>query len=155
MRATDIIERIIATLQSELSAATAAARETAGEATDDESRPENKYDTRALEASYVASAQAHYAKDLAEALQAYRNLALPPEDINAPVALGRLVTTLSPQGRETYFIGPARGGLEIPIADETVVTVLTPQSPLGAQLLGKRVGGRTEGTPSRAIIRVQ
>lgn len=146
---TEILSAIISTLERELKAAYQSARATAEEATDEESRPENKYDTRALEASYVASAQAHYAKDLGEALQAYRNLTLRHD--SAQIAIGSLVTTLGPAGREVFFIGPAQGGLEITTASGAIV-VLTPKSPLGSQLIGKSLGANAG---ERKILRVE
>lgn len=150
MQKPELVASIIAIIDGELAAASKAALESAEEATDEESRAENKYDTRALETSYVASAQAGYAKDLKTALQAYRNLTLPSEPHSGPTAIGSLVTTLGPQGREQFFIGPARGGLELPAATGNV-TVLTPKSPLGSQMLGKSLG---QNVGERKILRI-
>jgi hypothetical protein len=47
-----------------------------------------------------------------------------------------------------YFLGPARGGLTLPWA-EGEVTVITPTSPLGRQLLGQTIGA-TVTLPGRA-----
>ncbi len=151
MQKSELLAAVIATIEKELAAATQAAVESAEEATDEESRPENKYDTRGLEASYVASAQAHYALDLKEALQAYRNFVPPDSNPANPIALGSIVTTLGPAGRETFFLGPARGGLEIQSPNGTI-TILTPKSPLGSQLLGQRLGGQAS---QRKILRVE
>lgn len=150
MQKTDIVQAIIAVIEDELASATRSAKETADEATDDESRPENKYDTRGLEASYVASAQAYYAKDLHDALQAYRNLSSQNQKASNLIAIGSLVTTLSNNGREQFFIGPARGGLEI-----SDITVLTPSSPLGSKLIGKTMGGKTSDAANRTIIKIE
>lgn len=149
-----IVAAVTETLERELAIATQAALEAADSATNEESRPENKYDTRGLEASYVASAQAHYAKDLKAALQAYRNLSASEFPAGRSLALGALATTLSAHGRERFFLGPARGGLEIP-SEEGPITVVTPQSPLGRSLLGKQVGERTGGPTSRTVIRIE
>lgn len=151
MQKQEIVDRIVAIIQQELASASKAALQSAEEATDEESRPENKYDTRALETSYVASAQAGYAKDLKEALQAYKNLSLPTEPSSGPVAIGSIVTTLGPTGREQFFIGPARGGLEIE-SETGPIIVLTPKSPLGGQLIGKSLGGNAN---ERRILRVE
>ncbi len=151
MQKQELVERITAIIEQELEAAFKAALESAEEATDEESRAENKYDTRALETSYVATAQAGYAKDLKDALQAYRNLAISDIANTGPAAVGSLVTTLGNAGREQFFIGPARGGLEF--ATETgPITVLTPKSPLGSQLIGKSLGG---SAGDRRILRVE
>ncbi|MDQ8201670.1 hypothetical protein [Pelagicoccus sp. SDUM812003] len=145
-----IVEQIVSIVEKELKAAKQAALESAEEATDEESRAENKYDTHALETSYVASAQAHYAKDLTQALQAYRNLSL-ADGASGPVAIGSLVTTLGPNGREQFFMGPARGGLELD-TEQGPVTVLTPKSPLGSQLVGKTLG---MNAGPRKILRIE
>lgn len=150
MQKQEIVDRIVAIIQQELATASKAALESAEEATDEESRQENKYDTRALETSYVASAQAGYAKDLKAALQAYKNLSLSGQPSSGLVAIGSIVATLGPAGREQFFIGPARGGLEIESEAGTIV-VLTPKSPLGSQLIGKSLGGNAS---ERRILRV-
>lgn len=154
MEKKNIVETIESTIEREIETATQAAMEAAGSATDEESRQENKYDTRGLEASYVASAQASYAKELKDGLQAYHNLTLVPFKNDNPVALGALVTTLSSNGQERFFIGPAHGGLEIEDEDGTV-TVLTTHSPIGEKLIGKRVGDHTAGEPRYTVIRVE
>jgi transcription elongation GreA/GreB family factor len=41
--------------------------------------------------------------------------------------------------RFLYFIGPSNGGLEIDFGRQEV-TVITPQSPLGQNLMGKKAG---------------
>ncbi|MDQ8186092.1 hypothetical protein [Pelagicoccus sp. SDUM812002] len=151
MQKQEIVDRIIGIVEQELTSASKAALESAEEATDEESRPENKYDTRALETSYVASAQAGYAKDLRTALQAYRNLVLSKEANSGPAAIGSLVTTLGNAGREQFFIGPARGGLELQTEVGPII-VLTPKSPLGSQLIGKGLGG---SAGDRRILRVE
>lgn len=151
MQKQEIVERIITIIEQELESASKAALESAEEATDEESRPENKYDTRALETSYVASAQAGYAKDLKDALQAYRNLDANDLPNSGPAAIGSIITTLGNAGREQFFIGPARGGLEIDSGTGSI-TVLTPKSPLGAQLIGKDLGG---SAGERRILRVE
>lgn len=151
MTKTEIVESIISIIKRELEAASKAALESAEEATDEESRPENKYDTRALETSYVASAQAGYAKDLRTALQAYKNLTLSHDSPTNAVAIGSLVTTLGSNGREQFFIGPARGGLELETSSGPI-TVLTPKSPLGSQMMGKSLGG---SAGERKILRLE
>ena len=41
--------------------------------------------------------------------------------------------------RSTYFIGPTSGGLEADFQGEEIM-VITPQSPLGQNLMGKKQG---------------
>lgn len=146
-----IIEEIVRYIEKELEGAKEAAIESAESATDDESKQEGKYDTRGLETSYLASAQALYAQDLIESLDAYHNLQL-PENPTA-VALGCVVTTLSTSGKEFFFVGPAHGGIKVHVDDQTAF-VITPQSPIGHELIGKTVGGKTEDDSERTVIRI-
>ena len=71
-----LVEMIAAKLEAELKSAKEAAMETYAAATGEESRPENEYDTRALEASYLAGAQAQRAREIEEALIMYKFLEL-------------------------------------------------------------------------------
>lgn len=139
MEKSRLLEAILAALQDELALQTEAAQTSRDEATDEESRAEDKYDMRGQLAAYVAAGQAKMAGEIADALAAYRALSsrafLPGE----PISTGALVTLEARERRAVYFLGPARGGLELTI-DDTPVTVITAASPLGRQLAGKRVG---------------
>ena len=42
-----------------------------------------------------------------------------------------------------YFLGPRAGGTEV-IHDRKEILVITPQSPLGEQLLGKKAGDQPQ-----------
>ena len=75
-----LVATIIAQLEKTLQGTTQAALEAAQSATDDEAKSESKYDTRGLEASYLASGQAHYAKELKEPVS-YTHLTLPTSDL--------------------------------------------------------------------------
>ena len=118
---------------------TKAALATHAEATDDENKAEDKYDTRGLEASYLAHGQSKAAEEAALALAQFRALA--PRDFSAadPIGLGALVVLDNKGVRSRYFIGPRAGGTEIEV-DGKPVMVVTPQSPLGRQLLGRKQG---------------
>ncbi len=133
-----LLAQIIARLQAELVMLTAAALATHAEATDEENKAEDKYDTRGLEASYLAHGQSKAAEDAALAVAQFQALA--PRDFAAdsPVSIGALVV-LEGHDRSHYFIGPRAGGTAVPHADHTVL-VITPQSPLGRQLMGRRQG---------------
>lgn len=134
-----LLDQLIAHLAAELEAMTNAALATHAEATDDENRAEDKYDTRGLEASYLAHGQSKAAEEAALAVAQFR--ALPVRDFTAadPIGLGALVTLEGRNGRSSYFIGPRAGGTEVAVEGATVM-VVTPQSPLGRQLLGRKQG---------------
>ena len=111
-----------------------AARAAHAEATDEQSKAENKYDTRGLEASYLARGQSRQAAEVGQALLQYRALSL---GVSASVEVGALVQLSAGRDVSWYFLGPRAGGLEVTVAGQEI-TVITPQSPLGSQLLGRR-----------------
>ena len=141
----EIITTIIARLESDLSLFTAAALHAHAAATHAECQPDNKYDTTALEASYLAQGQANRAQEIRQSLEAYRVLTLPEFDDDSPVRLGALVTLEDEEGgRRRIFIGPHAGGMKLGDPAGEIV-VITPVSPLGKQLLGLTVGDEVPG----------
>ena len=132
-------EAILAQLRAELALQVGAAQSARDEAISEESRAASKYDTHGQEAAYLAEGQAKLAAEIDVSLALYAALPLPEFGPNAVIALGALVE-LSARGRTAwYFLGPRAGGLELRV-DDRAILVLTPQSPLGRHLLGKRVG---------------
>ncbi|UFS68775.1 GreA/GreB family elongation factor [Geomonas sp. RF6] len=117
-----------------------AARTAHRAATDSENIPDNKYDTLSLEASYVAQGQANRAQEIRGALESYRHLEVRGFSADSAVRLTALVTLEDEEGtQKRIFLGPAAGGLRI--SDEAgEITVITPHSPLGRQILGREVG---------------
>jgi transcription elongation GreA/GreB family factor len=138
-----LIRQIIAALEMELEGYARSARSAHAGATDEQSKAENKYDTRGLEASYLARGQSRQAAEVVDAIHRYRTLATDAFGPGEPVDLGALVEVEDGKGRELYFLGPRAGGLEITMGKRTVL-VLTPQSPLGQQLVGRKQGDRFE-----------
>src|SRR3954462_5483472 len=108
----DLISLIVAKISAELQAITMAARATHAEATNEENKAEDKYDTRGLEASYLAHGQSKAAEEAAQAGAQFS--ALPVRDFSPgePISLGALVR-LEGRGVNLYFIGPRAGGTEI------------------------------------------
>ena len=135
----DLIRRITAHLSDVLAAGTKAARATSDAATDPDSKAENKYDTRNLEASYLARGQSKQAAEIEAAIEAFGKLdgrAFAPGE---PAELGALVELEGAGERTSYFIGPKAGGTEV-IHQKREVLVITPASPLGEQLMGRKQG---------------
>jgi len=118
-----------------------AARKSHAEATHESSKAENKYDTRGLEAAYLAGGQARQARENMEAIKAYQKLALKDFSAEDPIDLGALVEVEASGERSLYFIGPKSGGLEIHLRGKEV-TVITPPSPMGQNLMEKTAGHR-------------
>ena len=139
MNKNDLVRKITAQLEVDLAALKAAALETYSAATGDESKPENKYDTRALEASYLAGAQAKRAADLEASLGVFKTLGVKNFDSKSRIESTALVD-VDLDGKETrVFIAPARISRSLTF-ENTTIQVITPQSPLGEALLGLKVG---------------
>jgi transcription elongation GreA/GreB family factor len=141
-------QQIIATLIADLAVISNAARAAHAAATHAECLPDNKYDTTALEASYIAQGQANRAQDIRLALEAYRKLQLQDFDDVTPIRLTALVTLEDDDGASRQvFLGPEAGGLKI-AGDTGEIVVITPASPLGRNLIGKRVGDQLQTGPA-------
>ena len=73
----------------------------------------------------------------------------------AACGIGAFIEVETANGRACYFLGPRAGGTEI-MHGRREVLVITPQSPLGQQLVGKKQGDRWEvrlgGVRSRCRI---
>ena len=134
-----LIKKIVARLAGELEVYFRAAQASRAEATHEQSKAENKYDTRGLEASYLARGQSKQAAEIQEAIAAFEKLDPRKFSAGEPIAVGAFVE-LEVNGEKTaYFIGPRAGGTEVR-HDKREVWVITPQSPLGAQLMGRKQG---------------
>jgi transcription elongation GreA/GreB family factor len=136
-----LIKQIIAQLASGLELYYHAARASRAEATHEQNKAENKYDTRGLEASYLARGQSRQAAETEKDIQQFEALVVRPFNPAEPIDIGALVELKGKDGGTFYFMGPRAGGTEV-IHEGTEVLVITPQSPLGQQLLGKKTGDR-------------
>lgn len=134
-----VLDQLRAVLQADLDTLTRAAQGAFAAATDPDSKAENKYDTRTLEASYIARGQAKRVVELQEAVQAFSALSGVELDEGSTASLGSLVALEGPDGRDHYFIGPSEGGTEV-VHEGREIVVITPSSPLGQKLVGRRVG---------------
>jgi transcription elongation GreA/GreB family factor len=157
MDKTAVIQKILDTLQTELETYTRAAKFSHAEATAEENRAENKYDTRGLEASYLAAGQANKVMELEASLETFEGLKEQP--VSDAIEIGSLVELQQDGFVEWYFLGPTAGGTEIEI-DDTEVLVITPESPLGSQIMGLEagakasleLGGRTQKAVVQAVL---
>ena len=125
-----VLEQTLATLQ----AAHAAAREGA---THEQAKPENDKDTRAIEQSYLARGQAMRIEALQAGLAALGTMSLAEGEVGR---VGALVEAEEDGEPVTFFLAPEGGGTRL----EGGVQVVTPASPLGRALLGKRAGDEVE-----------
>ena len=138
-----IVKKIIAKLNEGMALSLKAARTAHEEATHEESKAEDKYDTRGLEAAYLAGGQAKQAAETEKAIVAYESLVLDKFTEKTLIDLTALVELESDGERIFYFLGPTSGGLELS-HDGKLVLVITPQAPLGQNLIGKKVGDKVK-----------
>jgi transcription elongation GreA/GreB family factor len=141
MNKAELLHQIVANLGESLATLDKAARASHEEATHESSKAESKYDTRGLEAAYLAGGQARQAREILDSIQLYQSLAVRAFAPDEPIDLTALVELDSDAMRSWYFLGPKNGGLEVEFQGREV-TVITPQSPLGQNLMGKKSGQR-------------
>ncbi|MBL9151975.1 MAG: hypothetical protein JNK37_05810 [Verrucomicrobiales bacterium] len=140
MDKSQVINALRTELESQFRRVTGAADEARGYATDPDSKAENKYDTRTVEASYLAAGQAAKAEELAATLQTFATWTPPGFAPDAAIALGALVETAGEDGhRAAFLLAPVGGGLDTEV-DGIVTTVVSPQASLFQRLQGARVG---------------
>ena len=136
-----LVKKIIAQLAGGRELYTKAARAAHAEATHEQSKAENKYDTRGLEASYLARGQSRQVAEADQSIQQFEALALRDFGPQDAIELGAFVELEGRDGRMCYFIGPRAGGTEV-VHQKQEVLVITPPSPLGQQLMGRKQGDR-------------
>jgi transcription elongation GreA/GreB family factor len=139
----ELIQKVVAQLVDELELLTKAARAAHSEATHESSKAENKYDTRGLEASYLARGQSKQAAEVMHAIEEFEKMS--PREFTAgdEIDISAVVIVESKKDRSAYFIGPRAGGTEV-AHDGHEVLVITPQSPLGQQLVGRKQGDQVK-----------
>jgi transcription elongation GreA/GreB family factor len=135
----ELVKRVIEKLEEERRTLAEAALNTYEAATHEESEPEDQYDTRGLEASYLAGAQA---KRVAEIEQFITTLKfLEPKEFKGeePISATALVE-LDHDGKSSWcFLLPKGGGMSVEFEGHQV-QIVTPKSPMGEALVGRHAG---------------
>lgn len=137
-----ILGAIVDALRAEFDTLQSTSQKTRAAGNDAESKAEGKYDTRSIEDNYLADGLARQAHGAAQAGAAYKDFAPPLFGPDSRIDLGALVQLAFPDETHWFFLGPAGGGIEV-ISEGTPITVLTPESPLGRQLMGLKIGDAT------------
>ena len=134
-----LVAAVLEQLERELVHARAAAQAAREAATAEENRPENEYDTRALEASFLARGQANRVAELEHAIHVLREFPLRSFTDRDKIQAGALVCVTCDGVEHLHLILPSGAGLQIASAG-LKISVVTTTSPLGIELLGKGVG---------------
>lgn len=135
-----LLQTLVTKLQVDFETLKRAALATYEDATHEETKPENKYDTRALEASYLAGAQAQRVSETSELLLFCQNLRIRAQD---KIAIGAYIETTCGEKDNCFFYLPQGGGISF-VVDEKQVQVMTPASPLGKAIQGLSEGSAAE-----------
>lgn len=143
MNKAELIAAICRKVESDLNAVDAAAAAAHEAATSPENKSENQYDTRGIEASYLAGAQAKRVAELEEILIACQ--ATHPKDFTADevIAPTALVGLEFGTKKSSVLILAKGAGISVDFNGVTVQTI-TAQSPLGEALIGSKVGDTAE-----------
>ncbi len=133
-----LIEQFALLMEADLNVLLQSAQVAYEAATHSENKAEDQYDTRGLEASYLAEAQGKRSSQLNADLHLFRTIELKKFTKKTPIQATALVT-VDCEGKETtYLLMPCAGGLTTEYKGQRI-QVITPQSPIGAALLGKQV----------------
>ncbi len=145
-----LLEQIIAQLAITHQTALDAAKRAHETATNEENTPENEYDTLSLEAAYLAHGQSQRVAECAADIQAFKALDHSNPRTLQQVILGSLVELVDENDQTKWvFFGPGAGGLKLQMSNSSEnieITVVTPSSPLGQELLNRKVDDEVELT---------
>ena len=126
-----IVSQLVQQLESDLCALEEVAHSSKEYVTDGDVKPEGKYDTRAIEASYLAGAQEKRVEEIKLDLQMLKDLELHP---SSSAQLGSLVKIKFNNEDRLYFISSTAGGSIVNI-NGTTVLVISVFSPIGSEIL--------------------
>jgi transcription elongation GreA/GreB family factor len=138
-----LLEELIKRSKNELADLEEAAKANREFATDQEFKAESKYDTRALEASYLASAEAKRVEEIKLEIQILEEVDLEASKKLGEISIGALVELQHENQKRLYLLIPTAGGTLLKI-EEDVVLVVSVFSPIGDALMGLREGEEFE-----------
>lgn len=131
-----ILKALLTELEEELHRLMAANERASAGATASESKAETKWDTCGLEASYLARGHAEQFKTLAAEVHNLRGF-VAPDYTDRSIGVGALVEVELGGDAMLFFLLHCGGGIDL-VVEGREVTVITPESPVGAALLDKR-----------------
>jgi transcription elongation GreA/GreB family factor len=140
----EVKEALRAAIARTLATTAHAAKDAAEGATHEENRSEGDKDMRATEQSYIARGQAMRAEVLAEELARIESTSVRSYGEEDAIGPGALVeVSIDGEEQRVFFVLPWGGGTELTVRG-TRVMVITPASPVGRALIGRRVGDELE-----------
>jgi hypothetical protein len=131
-----ILKAVIAELEEELRRQLKGQRSAAEGATHADARAETKWDTCGLEQSYLARGLAKQVEGLALQVEELRSF-VPPDFSGKAIDIGALVEAEMNGEELLFFLLNCGGGTELSVQGKEIA-VITPRSPVGAALVGRR-----------------
>lgn len=132
-----LINQVKNHLLAELSILLEAANQAHSAAVDEQSIAETQYDTLAIEAGYLAEGQSKRALTIQTEVERLKQLSIRDFTSDMPISLGALVQLAKDEAKQHwFFILPAAAGYKGSF-DDSDFTVITPQSPMGNELIDK------------------
>ncbi len=152
-----ILQQLISQMEHDLAMLVQSALAAKDAATHTESKAEDQYDTRGLEASYLAGAQAGRVQEMEQLLKLYRALPMQSFGQTSSISITALVE-LQTDAKTLFCLLMPKGGGRSTVFEGRKIQVTTPESPLGEGLMGKRIGDevevRTQVAREYEIVRV-
>ncbi len=144
-----VIAALRALLNEDLRALVSVAEAARDEVSSDEARQEGQYDTRAIEASYLALGQARRIAELRQQL-AWTTTFDAGREFDPPTVQVGAMVQLEGHRRELVFVAPVGGG-QLAVGPHTV-RVISPSGPLGQAMAELEVGDEFEVDSPRGVL---
>ena len=136
-----LLERVRNELKNSLAVLLRSSEEARAGATHPEAKQEGKYDTRGIEAGYLAHGQAQRAEEIQRQLDQLLQINLLGDF--EKLRPGSLAEAQVNDQKHTYFLLPFVGGLSFDVESQKIQLVSI-ASPLGQELLGREKGDEFE-----------
>ncbi|MBC7396248.1 MAG: GreA/GreB family elongation factor [Bdellovibrionales bacterium] len=143
MNKTVVLQKLIEQFEREVFEQSQSARSAHEAATHEESKAEDRHDTFAIEASYLAQGQANRIQELEKVIQEFRAYLERSSQAYNRVAEGALITLRLGTRTLLTFFAKSGGGSSLRL-DGSEVSVVTSESPLGDALLDASKGDEIE-----------
>lgn len=137
-----LLSQLIDQLQQEIDATKLAVDEAHALASHEQSKPENQYDTLALEAAYLAHGQSERIAELQRQILLLNHFEFPLFDEDSQIVAGAIVAIEQlneADEKQWLWLLPVAGGNGL-VSDGKEIRIVTPDAPLAKKLMGSFLG---------------
>ena len=141
----ELLNQLLNHLQQDIDATMRAVNEAHALASHEQSKPENQYDTLALEAAYLAHGQSERIAELQRQVMLLNHFEFTECGDESRIVVGALVCIESTESgsaenqQQWFWLLPVAGGVLLNMGSAEVRTI-TPEAPLAEKLIGNYVG---------------